>query len=44
MLRAPLAVIGSIIMAFVVNPKLALFLVIGAPIILFFLFLWWQKV
>lgn len=33
MLRAPLAVIGSIIMAFVVNPKLALFLVIGAPII-----------
>ncbi|MFJ7648765.1 ABC transporter ATP-binding protein [Lysinibacillus sp. NPDC097279] len=37
MLRAPLAVIGSIIMAFVVNAKLALFLVIGAPIILVFL-------
>ncbi|WP_342545736.1 ABC transporter ATP-binding protein [Lysinibacillus sp. FSL K6-4013] len=37
MLRAPLAVIGSIIMAFVVNPKLALFLVIGAPIIFIFL-------
>ncbi|WP_312505091.1 ABC transporter ATP-binding protein [Lysinibacillus sp.] len=37
MLRAPLAVIGSIIMAFVVNAKLALFLVIGAPIIFVFL-------
>ncbi|WP_341301455.1 ABC transporter ATP-binding protein [Lysinibacillus sp. FSL H8-0500] len=37
MLRAPLAVIGSILMAFVVNAKLALFLVIGAPIIFLFL-------
>ncbi|MEK4173443.1 ABC transporter ATP-binding protein [Lysinibacillus sp. FSL L8-0312] len=37
MLRAPLAVIGSIVMAFVVNAKLALFLVIGAPIIFIFL-------
>lgn len=37
MLRAPLAVIGSIIMAFVVNAKLALFLVIGVPIIFVFL-------
>lgn len=37
MLRAPLAVVGSIIMAFVVNAKLALFLVIGAPIIFVFL-------
>ncbi|MFY0517516.1 ABC transporter ATP-binding protein [Lysinibacillus sp. UGB7] len=37
MLRAPLAVVGSIIMAFAVNAKLALFLVIGAPIILVFL-------
>ncbi|WP_155592502.1 ABC transporter ATP-binding protein [Lysinibacillus cavernae] len=37
MLRAPLAVIGSIVMAFVVNAKLALFLVIGAPVILIFL-------
>ncbi|KOY84080.1 ABC transporter ATP-binding protein [Lysinibacillus macroides] len=37
MLRAPLAVIGSILMAFVVNAKLALFLVIGAPIIFIFL-------
>ncbi|MGN4125159.1 ABC transporter ATP-binding protein [Lysinibacillus sphaericus] len=37
MLRAPLAVVGSMIMAFAVNAKLALFLVIGAPIILVFL-------
>ena len=37
MLRAPLAVIGSIVMAFVVNAKLALCLVIGAPIIFIFL-------
>ncbi|AVK98572.1 ABC transporter ATP-binding protein [Lysinibacillus sphaericus] len=37
MLRAPLAVVGSIVMAFVVNAKLALFLVIGAPIIFLFL-------
>lgn len=37
MLRAPLAVVGSIVMAFVVNAKLALFLVIGTPIIFVFL-------
>ena len=37
MLRAPLAVVGSIVMAFVVNAKLALFLVIGAPVIFIFL-------
>lgn len=37
MLRAPLAVVGSIVMAFVINAKLALFLVIGAPIIFVFL-------
>lgn len=37
MLRAPLAVMGSIIMAFFVNAKLALFLVIGAPIVVIFL-------
>ena len=37
MLRAPLAVVGSIIMAFFVNAKLALFLVIGAPIVVIFL-------
>lgn len=38
MLRAPLLVIGSIIMAFVVNAKLALYLLIGVPILLVFLF------
>ena len=43
MLRAPLTVIGSIIMAFVVNPKLALYLVIGAPFLLFFLYYMGRK-
>lgn len=38
MLRAPLAAIGSLIMAFVVNPKMALFLMIGTPIIVLFLY------
>ena len=38
MLRAPLTVIGSLIMAFVVSPKLALYLVIGAPALLIFLY------
>lgn len=37
MLRAPLLVIGSLIMAFVVNVKLALYLLIGAPVLLIFL-------
>ncbi len=37
MLRAPLLVVGSIIMAFVVNVKLAFYLLIGAPILLVFL-------
>ena len=44
MLRAPLAVIGSVVMAFIVNAKLAFFLVIGAPVLLFFFFLWGEKV
>lgn len=39
MLRAPLAVIGSVVMAFVVNAKLAFLLVIGAPILVVFLVL-----
>ncbi|GKV56021.1 putative ABC transporter ATP-binding protein YfiB [Sporosarcina sp. NCCP-2222] len=39
MLRAPLLVIGSLVMAFLVNVKLALYLVIGAPILLVFLFI-----
>ncbi|RNA66795.1 ABC transporter ATP-binding protein [Alteribacter keqinensis] len=37
MLRAPLLVIGSVIMAFIVNPMLALILVIGVPLLLAFL-------
>lgn len=39
MLRAPLAAIGSLIMAFVVNPKMAIFLMIGTPILVIFLYL-----
>lgn len=38
MLRAPLLVIGSIIMAFVVNPSLAIYLVIGFPFLLVFMY------
>lgn len=37
MLRAPLLVVGSIIMAFVVHVKLAFYLLIGVPILLVFL-------
>ncbi len=37
MLRAPLAAAGSLIMAFIVNPKLALFLMIGVPFLVVFL-------
>ncbi|WP_096439271.1 ABC transporter ATP-binding protein [Alteribacter populi] len=37
MLRAPLLVIGSVVMAFVVNPTLALILVIAVPLLLAFL-------
>lgn len=36
MLRAPLSVIGSMVMAFIVNAKIALFLMIGAPILVIF--------
>lgn len=39
MVRAPLVVIGSIIMAIVVNPRLGFFLVISAPVL--FLFVVW---
>lgn len=38
MLRAPLLVIGSLVMAFIVNAKLALYLLLGAPLILLFLY------
>lgn len=43
MLRAPLLVIGSLIMAFFVNVQLALYLVIGAPVLLLFLFIMARK-
>ncbi|AQU80396.1 MULTISPECIES: ABC transporter ATP-binding protein [Planococcus] len=43
MLRAPLLVVGSMIMAFVVNPKLALYLVIVFPILLIFLYVMVKK-
>ena len=43
MLRAPLTVIGSLIMAFIINVKLALFLVIGAPFLIFFLYIMGKK-
>ena len=39
MMRAPLLIIGSVIMALIVNFKLALFLVIGVPLL--FVFLMW---
>lgn len=37
MLRAPLLVIGSVILAFMVNPRLALVLIVSVPLIIFFL-------
>ena len=43
MLRAPLIVVGSIIMAFFVQPFLALFLVIGAPFLVIFLYIMSRK-
>ncbi|MGF2095953.1 ABC transporter ATP-binding protein [Mammaliicoccus lentus] len=38
MLRAPLMIIGSIIMSFIVEPRLALYLVIGTPFIFIIIF------
>ncbi|ANU22323.1 ABC transporter ATP-binding protein [Planococcus donghaensis] len=43
MLRAPLLVVGSMIMAFVVNPKLALYLVVVFPFLLAFLYIMVKK-
>ncbi len=43
MLRAPLIVVGSIIMAFFVQPYLALFLVISAPFLVIFLYIMSRK-
>ncbi|WP_414043284.1 ABC transporter ATP-binding protein [Macrococcus sp. EM39E] len=39
MLRAPLLVIGSIIMSFMVAPDLAIYLLMGSPIIFIFLYI-----
>ncbi|TDL95341.1 ABC transporter ATP-binding protein [Macrococcus brunensis] len=38
MLKAPLSVIGSIIMSFVIAPEIAIYLVIGTPLLAIFLF------
>lgn len=43
MMRAPLLVVGSLIMAFFVNVKLALLLVIGAPFLVIFLYFMAKK-
>lgn len=43
MLRAPLLVIGSIVMAFIVNPSLAIYLVIGFPFLLIFMYFMARK-
>ncbi|WP_144510232.1 ABC transporter ATP-binding protein [Bacillus sp. FJAT-22090] len=43
MLRAPLLVVGSIVMSFFVDAYLAMFLVMGAPILIIFLFLMSRK-
>lgn len=43
MLRAPLLVIGSMIMAFIVNPKLAIYLVVVFPVLLAFLYIMVKK-
>lgn len=43
MLRAPLVVIGSMIMALLVNAKMAIFLLVGAPFLLVFLLIMVKK-
>lgn len=43
MLRAPLLVVGSLLMAFIVNAKLAMYLMIGAPIVFAFLYFMAKK-
>lgn len=43
MLKSPLIVIGSLTMAFLVNAKMALFLIVGVPILLLILFLLVKK-
>ena len=43
MIRAPLMVIGSVIMALIVNAKMALYLLIGVPVLVVFLYVMVQK-
>jgi ATP-binding cassette subfamily B protein len=43
MLRAPLLVLGSLIMAFIVDPYLALFLVVAVPFLVIFLYIMVKK-
>ena len=43
MMRAPLVVIGSLIMAFYVNSSLAVYLVLGVPILLLFMYFMVRK-
>ena len=43
MLRAPLVAVGSIVMALIVNAKMAVFLLIGAPFLMIFLFIMVKK-
>ncbi len=43
MLRAPLVAVGSIVMALIVNAKMAMFLLIGAPFLMIFLFIMVKK-
>lgn len=43
MLRAPLVVVGSLVMAFFINVKIAFFLVIGTPLLVIFLFVMVKK-
>jgi len=37
MIRAPLSALGSLVMAFIVNPRMAMFLLIGTPLLVIFL-------
>ncbi len=43
MLRTPLVVLGSLIMAFYVNASLAIYLVIGVPILVYFMYMMVKK-
>nr|WP_106782454.1 ABC transporter ATP-binding protein [Lysinibacillus timonensis] len=43
MLRAPLAAVGSLVMAFYINPQIAVFLCIGAPLVVMILYIMVKK-